>query len=291
MKTKLTSILIMVSLIISISLVCASQPIQSVENPAGKPVYIPEKAIEVSKGVYSLGYSLDSIGRPVQGFLFELKKDEIPTTKQVKPQTSCGNGICEPGENKKNCAVDCAVSEPTTNGCYAFMFNGARWKSTEDYVVSSDVNLELTEASLDTWDKEVAFNIFGQGSVGLVDGADDKTPDNKNEVLFADLGATNTIAYTITWVTVKGPPGRQTYGELIEWDMVFNSYFPWSYSGEAGMMDFQNIATHELGHALGLDHPLDTCTEQTMYAYASLGETKKRDLEQGDLTGVNLLYA
>ena len=77
---------------------------------------------------------------------------------------------------------------------------------------------------------------------------------------------------------------------MVEWDAVFNSDYAWSETGEAGKMDYQNIATHEFGHSLGLTHPEDTCTEETMYAYGSSGETKKRTLEAGDRAGVNELY-
>ena len=55
-------------------------------------------------------------------------------------------------------------------------------------------------------------------------------------------------------------------------------------------MDFENIATHELGHSVGMGHPADECTEETMYRFASEGETKKRDLNAGDIAGVNQLY-
>ncbi|MEK6868829.1 MAG: matrixin family metalloprotease, partial [Nanoarchaeota archaeon] len=61
-------------------------------------------------------------------------------------------------------------------------------------------------------------------------------------------------------------------------------------TGEAGKMDFENIATHELGHSVGMGHPDSTCTEETMYAYADYGETKKRDLNTGDTAGINSLY-
>ncbi len=56
-------------------------------------------------------------------------------------------------------------------------------------------------------------------------------------------------------------------------------------------MDFDNIATHELGHSFGLDDLYeDTCFEETMYGYASTGETNKRTLENGDITGIYTLY-
>jgi len=56
-------------------------------------------------------------------------------------------------------------------------------------------------------------------------------------------------------------------------------------------MDFENIATHELGHSVGLDDLYDErSSEQTMYGYASYGETKKRTLEDGDINGVYQLY-
>ncbi len=51
-------------------------------------------------------------------------------------------------------------------------------------------------------------------------------------------------------------------------------------------MDFQNIVTHESG----MGHPSDDCTEETMYRFASLGETKKRTLNAGDIAGIKKLY-
>jgi predicted Zn-dependent protease len=55
-------------------------------------------------------------------------------------------------------------------------------------------------------------------------------------------------------------------------------------------MDFLSIAAHEVGHAAGMDHPENSCTEETMYAYAAYGETKKRDLNDGDVAGIRNLY-
>jgi hypothetical protein len=71
---------------------------------------------------------------------------------------------------------------------------------------------------------------------------------------------------------------------------VFNTHYSWSTSGDSDKMDLQNIATHELGHnGLGdLRSPKDA--ELTMYAFSSLGETKKRTLGTGDIWGIQKLY-
>ena len=76
--------------------------------------------------------------------------------------------------------------------------------------------------------------------------------------------------------------------------MVFDNVdFQWGdveASGISSYMDFLNIATHEIGHAAGMGHPPETCTEETMYAFAEEGETKKRTLEAGDIAGIQELY-
>jgi hypothetical protein len=37
-------------------------------------------------------------------------------------------------------------------------------------------------------------------------------------------------------------------------------------------------------------HPFASCTEESMDAFASLGGTKKRDLNAGDIAGIKGLY-
>ncbi len=130
--------------------------------------------------------------------------------------------------------------------------------------------------------------IFGGEVAGTVDGADTSSTDRKNEVLFGNIDTPGAIAVAIVWGVFRGPPSGRG---LVEWDMVFDDVdFGWSLSGEAGAMDFDNIATHEIGHAAGMGHPDDSCTEETMYRYADLGETQKRDLNAGDIAGIDSLY-
>jgi hypothetical protein len=63
----------------------------------------------------------------------------------------------------------------------------------------------------------------------------------------------------------------------------------WSCAGIAGSpFDIQNVATHEIGHAVGLGHVSDT--KLTMYGSAAQGETLKRSLGIGDQKGIDAIY-
>lgn len=192
-----------------------------------------------------------------------------------------------------------------TTACYSFLSNGAKWKAVEPWVVNPANSRGLTDdfvfnnltANIAKWEDATdgvingsGLDVLGQGattSATLV--ADTSSPDNQNEVYFANVSSPGAIAVTIVWGIFSGPPFAR---ELVEWDQVYDDMdFDWSSSAEAGKMDFENIATHELGHSVGLaDLYEQTCAEETMYGYADYGETKKRDLNAGDLTGMNKLY-
>jgi len=280
---------LLVAVIFSVSVVLAAKP-NSTEgiNPSGKIVSIPAHAVEVAPGIFYLGMAMDN-GRVVQGYAMF-----------VKPGTVCGNGICEPGENARKCPEDCAdgdPEEPDTSSCYTFLAKGAKWKTVEPYIVDP-VNTRGLEAGfvagnlasdIAKWETAAGVDILGGEISGDVDGADLESPDNKNEVYFADIEQDGVIAMAIVWGVFGGPP---PFREIVEWDQIYDDVsFDWSASGEAGEMDFENIATHELGHSVGLgDLYNDECSEQTMYGYASYGETKKGTLETGDIAGVQELY-
>lgn len=105
-----------------------------------------------------------------------------------------------------------------------------------------------------------------------------------NAVNFAPIATAGVLAQT----RVSYQPSTNT---LIGFTLTFNSQYAWSTGGEAGKFDVQGVGTHEMGHALGLDHPADSsCAEQTMWASAAAGETKKRSLESGDKDGEVTLY-
>jgi hypothetical protein len=97
-----------------------------------------------------------------------------------------------------------------------------------------------------------------------------------------------------------------TNGDIVEADVFFNSRFSWSASsqGEAGRVDIESVALHELGHLLGLGHSALGETELTpgggrrviasgavMFPIAmTAGAIADRVLQRDDIAGISDLY-
>jgi hypothetical protein len=81
-------------------------------------------------------------------------------------------------------------------------------------------------------------------------------------------------------------------GWVLNADTLYKNTLSWWTSsmttGCFGMYDLQNVATHEIGHAFGLDHPADST--QVMYASAALCDFGKRLLGSGDHAGLMAIY-
>jgi len=249
--------------------------------PDGRPqVTIPDDAVEVAPGVFYLGTAVDK-GRVVEGYAF------------VRYEKGFAKPADKPGK-----------PAPDDSECYGFLAKGAKWKEVEDYIVNPantgglDETFVVDNLAKDVakWETVAGVEILGEGSpTDKLLEADLKEMDDENEVYFGDIDIERAIAVTIIWGYFRGPPSGR---ELIEWDQVYDDAdFDWSADCEAEgedctlKMDFENIATHELGHSVGLkDLYSDKCSEQTMFGYADYGEITKRDLADGDIAGVAELY-
>jgi len=249
-------------------------PATNEKSGIGVTVTIPSHAVEVAPGVFQLPDATNVDGRVVQGFMFV----DYKNTHAKPPGAGKGGG-------------------GGTTKCYSFLASGAKWKTVEPWVVNPtnteglDSNFVLSNlaSSIQKWETASGINILGDGSTTnatLV--ADTSSPDGVNEVYFGNVGSSGAIAVTIVWGIFGGPPSQR---KLVEWDQVYDQVdFDWSATGEANKMDFENINAHELGHSNGMGHPDDSCTEETMFRFASTGETKKRDLNAGDIAGIQALY-
>jgi len=255
----------------------------TLDSWAAQPSFsLPAHAKEIAKNVYDLGYAMHN-GRQVRGIAFMHPRDKA--AKPDNPGGGRGGGGNGGGETT------------TTSSCFTVIAKGARWKVVEDYMVDSANLMGMTDGyvtqQIDTavsaWNDQSSGPVFGSRIANSVDGADRDTPDDKNEVMFGVIEDPGVIAVTITWGVFSGAP---RFRELVEWDQVYDDRdFIWGDAdANIKVMDLLNIAVHEVGHAAGLSHPDLTCTKETMYAYATEGEIKKRDLNDGDIAGIQELY-
>jgi len=210
----------------------------------------------------------------------------------------CNNdGVCDAGENK-SCSDCKRGGEEPKSSCYGFIGRGVEWKELpQGYVIDPDNPFGLSEsfvvsaisAGAEEWDAHTGTSLFSGYTVDYAASWDDDAPDGRNELLFGDYPEPGVIGIAVTWGYFSGPPKNR---RIIEFDVLFDTDFEWGNADtDPNVMDLQNIAVHEIGHGLGLDDLYEnSCAEETMYGYSTEGETKKRSLEAGDITGIQKLY-
>lgn len=146
----------------------------------------------------------------------------------------------------------------------------------------------LTRASLATWAEVPGANItFEEGRIFTGPAAHHAGPtevDGQSAIFFIEGAwpfATEIIALTSV--------SFASDGEILDADVAFNGadhLFTTVDSG--GSKDFVSIATHEVGHFLGLAHSADA--DSTMTAEYENGDTFLRDLAGDDVDGISYIY-
>ena len=199
---------------------------------------------------------------------------------------------------KKDFAKPEAAKAPKPPSCYKFLTPGKnpiKWQGVEplvSYVINPTNSQDLSDSfitsavstSAETWDvatsKELMNNTYTIDSTATY-GAQ----DYENAIAFGDYPTEGVIAVTTVWYN----PATKT---IVEFDVMFDTDWTWGDATlDSPVMDLQNIATHELGHGVGLGDVYETaCSEVTMYGYSNYGETQKRTLEAPDITGLQTLY-
>jgi hypothetical protein len=152
-------------------------------------------------------------------------------------------------------------------------------------------------AAFATWEAVPTSRIaFQYGGVTAARPSDDNDGLNvmgfeAHEDLERTLAATSFTFDTVT-------------GAIVESDVFFNTAFPWSTSGAATAFDLQSVATHEIGHFIGLGHSALGETElaagsgRRVLAAAAVmfpiafgrGVTLDRTLLPDDIAGASALY-
>lgn len=78
-------------------------------------------------------------------------------------------------------------------------------------------------------------------------------------------------------------------GGILGARILFNGeHHEWATDGQSSAIDVQNVATHEVGHFVGIGHSEVTGT--TMWPTTSRGDTSQRELHRDDLEAICFLY-
>jgi len=174
--------------------------------------------------------------------------------------------------------------------CYKLL--DVKWTTLPvNYVINpsnSGLDVEFVTTAIstaaETWDAATSKELFND-TYAVDYNINYGVQDYKNAITFGSYPDNNVIAITSIWYTRVGK-------KIVEFDMLFNTYYTWGdATANPNIMDLQNIATHELGHSVGLDDVYNSaCSAVTMYGYSNYGETQKRTLEQPDVTGLQKIY-
>ena len=173
--------------------------------------------------------------------------------------------------------------EKPTKGTTCYKLAGWKWSGPVTYTIipNQDLTAAMTSA-MEAWDGNTSGDLFTSPVKGTPSWG---VRDNKNAVLFGNYQSSGVIAVTATWYS------RATK-QAVESDILFDTDYVWGDATETPeVMDLQNIATHEMGHTLGLsDLYTSSCDAVTMYGYSYFGDVEKSSLEPADITGLQKLY-
>ncbi|PIY90859.1 MAG: hypothetical protein COY72_01225 [Candidatus Nealsonbacteria bacterium CG_4_10_14_0_8_um_filter_35_10] len=148
----------------------------------------------------------------------------------------------------------------------------------EDFIKSAVFN------SAETWDAATSKELMND-TYTIDYTATYGVQDYENAITFGNYPTAGVIAVTTVWYN----PATKA---IVEFDVMFDTDWTWGdATASSTVMDLQNIATHELGHGVGLADVYDTvCSTVTMYGYSDYGEIQKKTLETPDITGLQTLY-
>lgn len=152
--------------------------------------------------------------------------------------------------------------------------------------VADGSDLQAIQAAMVVW-SQVPCTDFTYENGGTTTSRDDAA-DGVNLIAFRESswpgGANGAVAFTTRRRDMAASP--EVWQEA---DILLNGVdFSWSTDGDVHSFDVQSVVTHELGHALGLDH--SALPEATMYFGTRRGVTYARTLHADDVTGLCWLY-
>ncbi|MFC1707650.1 matrixin family metalloprotease [Planctomycetota bacterium] len=167
--------------------------------------------------------------------------------------------------------------------------------SGSDDLLEDDRDLAAVRMAFETWQRtgESALQFSENHAVAVVDGVKQARNDGNNVVIFDENNSTGLFSGASFVVAITPVFFDTASGRILDADIVFNganhsfTTRPGA-TGESGKYDIQNIATHEVGHFVGLDH--SAVHGATMVPYATPGETRLRSLSSDERAALRTVY-
>ncbi len=184
------------------------------------------------------------------------------------------------------------ISRPPALAFVPFL-SGAKWKTLP-------VTYKIHQSGLPSTGNHSEFAAVHAGFdawENIEDSAITFSYDGTTETSVAALDYTNVVSFqdeifdfgsAVIAVTLTYYPRRVEDPPILDADIVFNPNLNFSSDGAPGTFDLQSIATHEVGHLLGLDHT--AIVSATMNPQAGIGVTIFRVLHTDDRIGCSVLY-
>lgn len=142
---------------------------------------------------------------------------------------------------------------------------------------------QAVRAAYKVW-QDVSCAYYTYNDLGIVSSEGD-TEDETNTNVWLGYWPTSYGSDTLGRTRIFYDP---TSGKILDADTHYNPLKKWSTSGDVNSIDVQSVATHEIGHQLGLDH--SAYSSATMFWSTGQGDTSTRSLHSDDIAGVCYLY-
>ena len=146
--------------------------------------------------------------------------------------------------------------------------------------VSQAAAVAALQAGMDVWNTQSGTSFRYQYGGTANDTA--TAYDNRNVVIFRNASNGGAVASTYSWWS-----GSQMLdSDIVFWDGAYTFFT--GDAGCSGGLYIEDIAAHELGHALGLNH--SEVGDATMYPSVSWCSLALRSLAADDIAGAKALY-